>query len=160
MRFTGRSLRSTMIIVATSVGLIVAGAVPAHAGVSVTTDSLEGNPAATWRVEHYGNSNGGFDINAGLARSFNNNAWLSASDNFSAVGREFTMPTRGISCGATIWVASFGVSNINVEVIDPRTWTGMWYSFTLSSSAYNRVTFPTWSTPRVVFLRVSLIGSA
>ncbi|HEX6685555.1 MAG TPA: hypothetical protein VF062_22460 [Candidatus Limnocylindrales bacterium] len=157
----GKRIRNIMIIIAASIGMVVTNAGTAHAGTSTYRYSFEGDPAATWRIEAYGSSAGGFDINAGVARSFNNNAWLTSATSFSAVGMEFTFSSHLVStCSANIYISSFGVSQVNLEVIDPRTWTGTWYTFTLTSSAYTNVSFPSWSgSNRTKFLRVALIGS-
>lgn len=157
-----RRARALVVVGALAVGLVLATAGTAQAGVIVVSDGFEGNPASVWNVEHYGNSNGGFDINAGLARSGRNNAWLTAQTDFSAVGRTFTFSTSAATtCGGAIYVRSLGgVSVIHVAVFDPQTTIGTRFEYTLSGTSWQQVNFPQWQwRSQPVALRVALIGN-
>src|SRR5437016_3005689 len=104
----GRGARRAAVILAlTSVVLILASGTAYASGWAVQ-DGLEGNPAATWTIEQYGASSGGFDINAGTARSGGNDAWLTSQTEFASVGRPVHLTPApfhpGIRCAGQVYI--------------------------------------------------------
>ena len=166
-RMTRRG-RGVLAVLVTSAGLVAAIAAPAHADLWQLSDGFEGNPAATWQVASYGVSAGGFETNAGTARSGSNNAWLTAETEFASVGRSVYLRPAQLhkpTCGASIYLRPFpgadgGNVTANVEVIDPSNWNYLALeTVTLGSSGYTQVSTPSWKPgPIDVYVRVSLIG--
>src|SRR5215211_4684809 len=132
---------STTGVLAISCALIIGLAGPAQASVWQLSDGFEGNPAAVWTLYRVGTGGGGFDINAGTARTPYNNAWLSMqSSGWSSVGRSVHLTPATVhqtTCAARIYVLPLGTAKINFEVIKPSTWTYISLkTVTLSGSTY------------------------
>jgi hypothetical protein len=160
--------RAVLAVLVTSAGLVAAIAAPAHADLWQLSEGFEGDPATTWQVRSYGASAGGFEINAGTARSGSNNAWLTAETEFSSVARSVYLRPAQLhrpTCGASIYLRPFpgadgGDVRVNVEVIDPSNWNYIALkTVTLTGSGYTQVSTPSWKPgPITVFVRVSLLG--
>jgi len=149
--------------------LAIAGALviglqgPAQAGVWQITDGFEGNPAAVWSFARVGTGGGGFDINAGTARTPYNDAWLTIQSNgWSSVGRSVHITPvqfHQTTCAARIYVLPLGVAKVNFEIIQPSSWRYISLkTVTLSGSSYQAVITNSWNAVDIdVFVRVSLI---
>src|SRR5262245_18859776 len=158
-----KRLASITAALAVSCALVIGSAGPANASLWQVSDGFEGNPAATWTFFKVGTGGGGFDINAGTARTPYNNAWLSVqSSGWSSVGRNVHLtpvPFHQASCAARINVLPLGTATVNFEIIKPSTWTYISLkTVTLSGGTYQAVTTSAWNAVDAdVFLRVSLI---
>lgn len=159
--FRRLALTAGALVISCALALGLAG--PAQASLWQLSDGFEGNPAATWTLFKVGTGGGGFDINAGTARTPYNNAWLTIqSSGWSSVGRNVHLTPVTVhqaSCAARIYVLPLGTAKINFEVIKPSTWTYLSLkTVTLSGSTYQSVTTNSWNAFDVdVFVRVSLI---
>lgn len=160
----GRGVRRVVVTLLVSAGLIAVTSGVAHAGTWQMNDGFEYNPAGTWTLYHSGVGGGGFDLNAGTARTGYNNAWLSVQTGWSSVGRSVYLTPAQLhqsSCGAGIYIAALSGARLNFEVINPSTWTYVALkTVTLSGGGYTLVTVGPWVPgPTTVFIRVSLLGS-
>ena len=119
-----KAIRAAAVVITMTVGTIVGTAGVAHADYWALSDGFELNPTTTWTLETYGQSAGGFELNAGTARSGRNNAWLRATTSFSAYGRNVRItPARyRPDCSASVYIQSPGGAALNFEIIDPATW--------------------------------------
>lgn len=142
--------------------VVVATAGTAHASLWQVQDTFD--PTTTWSFERVGTGGGGFDINAGTARSQYNNAWVSIqSDGWSSVRRNVHLrpvPFHSpVNCAAQIYVQPLGTAKVNFEVIKPSTWTYIALkTVTLTGGSYQAVTTNTWNAVDVdVVVRVSLL---
>jgi len=133
----------------------------------ILIDYLDTNPSATWFFQHnasYGA--GGFDYNQGTYLSPYNNAWLAATNGWSAIGRtvilptpEPTLPDRCIS-SMSIRKVSGQSATINLEVIDPTTWTYIAFrQVTVMLNGYTRFYLDFVPTRKDVIARFALIGT-
>jgi hypothetical protein len=158
-----RAGRAVAVILATSTGALVLAGAPAHASGWQLQDGFDYQPAATWTLEHYGTSGAGFDLNAGTARTAPNNAYLWAQTQFSSVGRSVTLRNNSTrnDCAAGVYLQGFDGAKVNVEVIDPSSWTYVaLHSVTLSGSGYRLYTVGPWTGgPNTVYVRISLLGT-
>jgi hypothetical protein len=157
------SVRVAAAILGTSAGVLALTGVPAQASLWQLQDGFDYQPAATWTIEHVGTSGGGFDLNAGTARTAPNDAFLWAQTQFSSVGRSVTLRNNSTrtSCAAGIYLQGFDGAKVNVEVIDPSTWTYVALNtVTISGSGYRQYTVGPWTGgPNTVYMRVSLLGT-
>ncbi|GAA0562525.1 hypothetical protein GCM10010172_52180 [Paractinoplanes ferrugineus] len=157
-----RTVRRAVLGAVLSMGLIAGTATAAHASIWQLIDGFDYQPASTWQATASGASGSGFDINAGTARSAPNNAFLWAQTQFSSVGRSVVLRNNSsrITCGAAVYLQGLSGASVNVEVIDPSTWTYISLkNVTLNSSSYTMVTVPPWTGgPNTVYFRVSLLG--
>jgi hypothetical protein len=158
-----RSVRRAVVGVVMSTGLIVGTATAAHASLWQLNDGFDSSPAATWHTETYGTSGAGFDLNAGTARSAPNDAYLWAQTQFASVGRSVVLRNNStrIQCAAAIYLTGLSGSKVNVEVINPSSWTYISLkTVTLTGGGYSQVTVPAWTGgPNTVYFRVSVLGN-
>lgn len=159
-----RGVRRLVVTLLVSAGLVAMTSGVAHAGIWQLNDGFEYNPAATWTLYHSAIGGGGFDLNAGTARTGYNDAWLSVQTGFSSVGRSVYLTPAQLhqsSCGAAIYISALSGSQLNFEVINPSTWTYIALkTVTLSGGGYTLVTVGPWVPgPLTVFIRVSLLGN-
>ncbi|GAA1748983.1 hypothetical protein [Luedemannella helvata] len=159
----GRLVRAAAAIVAVSVAVIAFTGSAAYASIWQLTDGFDYQPASTWTVEAYGSSGGGFDLNAGTARTAPNNAYLWAQTQFSAVGRSVTLRNNSTrnGCAAAIYLTGLSGAKVNIEVINPSTWTYISLrQVTLTGGGYTQYTVPSWTGgPNTVYVRIALVGS-
>jgi len=165
---TLRTIRKKVLAIAALIMALVVSGMSAPAAYAGTVwqldDSFESNPAGTWTFYHEGLGSGGFDINAGQARSWSNNAWLTAQSGWSSVGRTVSLtpfqPGRTLNCATQIYIKPFGTATVSLEVIDPSTWTYVALkTVTLSGDSYKAVTTAPFIPPhKDVFVRISLTG--
>ncbi len=159
----GRMARFAIATVVMSAAVLGLTGGPAHASLWQLTDGFDYQPASTWRIEHYGTSGGGFDLNVGTARTAPNNAFLWAQTQFSAVGRSVVLRNNSTrdECGAGIYLNGLSGAKVNFEIINPSNWTYISLSnITLSGAGYKLYTVPVWrGGPNTVYIRVSLIGT-
>jgi hypothetical protein len=162
-RRIGRWVRTVAAVVAASAGVLAITVGPAQASLWQLQDGFDYQPAATWTVEHYGTSGGGFDINTGTAHTAPNNAYLWAQTQFASVGRSVTLRNNSTrsSCAAGIYLQGFDGAKVNVEVIDPSSWTYVALnSVTITGGSYRQYTVGPWTGgPNTVYVRVSLLGT-
>jgi len=167
LRRTTRTRRAggrAAVVLPVATALVVASAGVAHASLWAHQDGFELDPTTTWSIEHYGNSNGGFDLGVGTARSGSNDAWLTAQDQFSAVGKPVHLTPaefHAATCSAQIYVKAVGPATLNVEVIEPASWTYIALNtVSLSGGGYTAVGVGPWTPgPVDVYFRVSLLGN-
>ena len=158
-----RRLASATGALAITCALVLGLAGPAQASVWQFSDGFEGNPSATWILYRVGTGGGGYDINAGTARTPYNNAWLSMQGSgWSSVGRTVHLTPATVhpaTCAARIYALPLGTARLNFEVIKPSTWTYISLkTVTLTGSTYQAVTTNSWNALDIdVFVRVSLI---
>ncbi|MDG4828218.1 hypothetical protein O7627_02725 [Solwaraspora sp. WMMD1047] len=153
--------------VATAVALTVAVS-PAHADLWQHSDGFEGDPAAVWEFHRSGAGSGSFQIGQGTARSGSNNALLSTSaGGWSGVGKLLTVRPRtaghATTCGGGFFVqATSGPAVLNVEVIDPASWTYLALrTVRVTDTAWRRHDVASYQNgPTQVFMRVSLLGGS
>ncbi|MFG1839557.1 hypothetical protein [Micromonospora sp. NPDC049175] len=154
-------------VTATAVALTVAVG-PAQADLWTHTDGFEGNPAAVWEFHRSGAGSGAYELGTGTAHSGWNNAILTTSaGGWSGVGKLLTVGPRtaghSTTCGGGFYVrAVSGSAVLNVEVIDPASWTYL-------SLRTVRITDTAWrlhdvasyaNGPNQVFVRISLLGGS
>ena len=161
---SGRIVRVAIASVLASATLVGATSAAAHAGgYWQLDDGFDYQPASTWRIEAYGSSGGGFDLNAGTARTNPNNAYLWAQTQFSSVGRFVTLRNNStrLDCGAGIYLTGLRGAKVNFEIINASTNTYISLrTVTLSGGGYSQVTVPPWrGGPNTVYVRVSLLGN-
>lgn len=161
---SGRVARMAVACVVASAALVGATGAVAHAGgIWQLEDGFDYQPSSTWRIEAYGSSGGGFDLNAGTARTAPNNAFLWAQTQFSSVGRSVTLRNNSsrIDCAAGIYIAGLRGAKVNFEIINASTNTYISLrSVTLNGGGYGLVTVPSWrGGPNTVYVRVSLLGT-
>jgi hypothetical protein len=141
---------------------------PAHADIWQHTDGFESNPAAAWQFDRGGDGSGTLELNAGTAAGGRNNALLTTSPGgWSGVGKLLTVRPRtaghSTTCGGGFWIRSVsGPALLNVEVIDPTTWTYVALRTVRAGDAAWQ-----WHAvsgyrdgPTQVFIRVSLLGGS
>jgi hypothetical protein len=160
----GRQVRRVGVIVAISSILLGLVSAPAYASIWGFQDGFENNPTGTWHLEHYGNSNAGFDLNAGTARSGANDAWLTSQTSFASVGRTVHLTPaqfHASTCAGQIFVQSLGTAKVNFEIINPTSWTYIALeTVTLSGGGYTAVEVGPWTPgPVDVYVRLSLLGN-
>lgn len=127
-------------------------------------EGFEYQPATTWTLYHSAVGSGGFDINAGTARSGTNAGWLSVQTGWSSVGTTIHITPAELhdpTCAAQVYVRPFNSVTLNFEIIDPGTWTYVaLQTVTLTGSSYQAVTINSFVPPNPnVFIRVSLTGN-
>lgn len=160
---TIRRVTSAAGAIVISCGLVLMLAGPAQASVWQFSDGFEGNPSAVWTLYRVGTGGGGYDYNAGTARTPYHNAWLSMQGSgWSSVGRTVHLTPATVhqtSCTARIYALPLGTAKLNLEIIKPSTWTYISLkTVTLTGSSYQAVTTDSWNALDVdVFVRVSLI---
>lgn len=167
MRFT-RFARFAVAAAATTAVTLAVAAGPAHADLWQHSDGFEGDPAAVWEFHRVGAGSGTFELSAGTARTGLNNAHLTTSaGGWSAVGKLLTVRPRtaghATTCGGGFHIRALnGAAVLNVEVIDPASWTYL-------ALRTVRVTDGTWrlhnvatyqNGPTQVFMRVALAGGS
>ncbi len=146
--------------------VIVAGAVPAHAGVIQQTDSMDNS--SLWNRDGVGLTffSNGFESN-GFPTSAPNNAFVmfstgSTSSNWGTLGRNVRISTifpggARHTCSASIKVTGSGF----FEAIDTATWTYLTpkVSFTGTNNTYKTVQLGAWNPSRPdMFFRVGVTG--
>lgn len=142
------------------------GARPAFASLWQLSDGFEGDPSATWTFDLAGTGGGVFEIGAGRARTGSNNAFLRADTGYSAVGRTVHVTPKEVhddaSCFLGFQVTPVGaaVTMVNVEVIDPSSWTYLaLQTIRISSNGWRLVSTPNWTGgPVNVFVRLSALA--
>ncbi len=158
-----RLARATAATVAVSAVVVAFTGSAAYASLWQLTDGFDYQPANTWTVEAYGSSGGGFDLNAGTARTAPNNAYLWAQSQFSAVGRSVTLRNNSTrnGCAAAVYLTGLSGAKVNVEVINPSTWTYISLrQVTLTGGGYTQYAVPSWTGgPNTVYVRIALVGS-
>jgi hypothetical protein len=131
-------------------------------------DTFEPNPVLGWKFSHnasYGA--GGFDYNQGTAFSAPNNAWLAVTNGWSAIRVYTPLPADGETtmndlCTASIYIkpAVNDSVTLNLEVIDPWTWTYVALKqVTLLPGGYKQVSFSWRTTLDDVFVRFALLSN-
>ena len=157
------SVRVAAAILGTSAGVLALTGGPAQASLWQLQDGFDYQPASTWSIDHAGSSGGGFDLNAGTARTAPNDAYLWAQTQFAGVGRSVTLRNNSTrtSCAAGVYLQGFDGAKVNVEVINPSDWTYVsLHSVTISGSGYRQYTVGPWTGgPNTVYVRVSLLGT-
>jgi hypothetical protein len=158
-----RAVQAVALAIVVSAGVIVVDTGAAQASLWQLTDGFDYQPASTWSIQTAGSGGGGFDINAGTARSAPNNAYLWSQTQFSGVGRSVTLRNNSTrtNCGAGVYVNGLSGAKVNFEVIEPASWTYLSLrSVTLTGGGYTQITVPPWSGgPNTVFVRISLLGA-
>jgi hypothetical protein len=162
MRWAASSRRRRLFVAVFALlsALGVSSAGVAYASVWQLDDGFEGNPASTWSLYHSAIGGGGFNINAGTARSGSNNAWLVTQTGWSSVGRTVHLTPaqlHQVTCAAQIYIQPLNTTTLNFEVIDPPTWTYVSLkTVTLPAGSYQRVLTDPFVPYRTdVFVRVS-----
>jgi hypothetical protein len=154
--------RRTAFVAVFSTLFLAATGTAAHAKGWGLQDGFEDNPEATWTIQTYGSSFGSFENNAGTAHSGNNYVWLSAGTDFAAVGRPVHIPDLASpSCSASVYLETVYAGQVNVEIINPATWTYMASNqVTLSPGGYQQIFVGTfYPDPSDVYVRVSVLGT-
>ncbi|MEU1586977.1 hypothetical protein [Micromonospora sp. NPDC005710] len=158
---------SAAAVLATTVALTVAVG-PAQADLWQHTDGFEGSPAAVWEFHRSGAGSGAYELGAGTARSGSNNAILTTSaGGWSGVGKLLTVRPRtaghSTTCGGGFFVrAVSGPAVLNVEVIDPASWTYLALrTVRITDTVWRRHDVASYANgPSQVFVRVSLLGGS
>jgi hypothetical protein len=164
-----RVLRILVVLVLAAVGIgTVAG--PAHATTRVvwwtnTVDDFESNPASVWNFDGAGTDVGFFSTGAAYAHSGTGSAWLFQFDpGFSSVGRPVYINTALVypsGCLATFYLRSETSTVVNVEIIEPHTWTYIALNQVTTSPTWTPYTVGPWGVHQLdVFVRVSALQSA
>lgn len=169
MRSASKSLvRLAVAVAATTAVTLGVAASPAQADLWQHTDGFESNPAAVWQFHRAGAGSGALELGAGTAAAGLNNAILTTSPGgWSGVGKLLTVRPRtaghSTTCGGGFGVRPVGAPAVlNIEVIDPTTWTYL-------ALRTVRVSEPVWRRhdvasyrdgPTQVFVRVSLLGGS
>ncbi|MBM7075142.1 hypothetical protein [Micromonospora humida] len=154
-------------VMATTVALTVAVS-PAQADLWQHTDGFESSPAAVWEFHRSGAGSGAFELGAGKAHSGANNAILTTSaGGWSGVGKLLTVRPRtaghNTTCGGGFFVqAVSGPAVLNVEVIDPASWTYLALrTVRITDTVWRRHDVASYANgPSQVFVRVSLLGGS
>jgi hypothetical protein len=137
---------------------------PAQAGIWQLNDGFENNPLGRWSFSGAGNHFGNFDGTNGVPRSGLEYADLTQWDvGWSAVGRNVHLHSAPATCGASVWILTSSVSsNVNLEIIDPATWTYIsvkQVTVPRNNFAWQNFTFNTWTVGKQdVVLRIALLG--
>jgi hypothetical protein len=146
------------------------GASPAFASLWQLSDGFEGDPSATWEFDVVGSGGGLFEMGLGTARTGSNNAFLRADTEFTALGRSVHVTPKEVHDDASCFLgfqvtpvpsaALPAIALMNVEVIDPSTWTYLAVQTTrISSDGWRMITSPNWTGgPVNVFARLSLVA--
>jgi hypothetical protein len=161
-----RGLR-TLFSAAFLLALLFGGAsVPAaNAGGIIAEDDFDPYPELNWTFEHNASSGaGGFEyINQGEYSS-PGNAWLTATNGWSAMRHYLTIPSDAWpykSCTAYVDIKS-AVNNsvtVNLEVIDPSTWQYIAFKqVTMLKGGYRHVAVTWMSALDKVQVRFSLLS--
>jgi hypothetical protein len=148
--------------------LALALSVPAEAGAWSFTDGFEqNNRASMWFFDGVGSHTGGFVLSANGA---NNGKWyvkLTANAGaWSAVGTVVRLPSHPsgsgyVTCDTGFHVNAITKTQVNVEVIDPKSWTYIALgTHTLNAySGYQPLMVPgawTFRAGRDVYVRVAI----
>jgi hypothetical protein len=169
MRSTySRLARLAVAALATTAVALGVAASPAYADLFQHTDGFEGDPAAVWEFHRSGAGSGDFEIGLGTARTGQNNAILTTSaGGWSGVGKLLTVRPRtaghSTTCGGGFFVRPIGgPAVLNVEVIDPVSWTYLALrTVRVTDTAWRRHDVATYRDgPSEVFMRVSLLGGS
>jgi hypothetical protein len=163
IRASGRLARLAIAAVTVTALTLGLSASPALADLWQHSDGFEGNPAAVWTLAHAGTGDGWFEIGAGTARTGSNNAFITATTDWSSVGKQVRLTPRTVhqtTCGAGFQVNPIGIAMVNVEVINPVDWTYIALrTVRLTGSGYRLVATPTWANgPVDVFVRISVLA--
>jgi hypothetical protein len=128
------------------------------------SDGFESNPSATWSFSGEGDSSGRF----ATAAPHSGSTYASISEwypGWSSVGRSVRITPATVhtpKCGLSAWMATTAYRpRVNVEVIDPATWTYIaLYQVTLSGQGYKNYAVGSWrATKADVFLRFSVLAN-
>jgi hypothetical protein len=152
---------------ATAVTLGVAVS-PAKADIWQHTDGFESNPFGVWEFHRSGAGSGDVELGLGTARTGQNNAILTTSaGGWSGVGKLLTVRPRtaghSTTCGGGFYVRPVsGPAVLNVEVIEPTSWTYLALrTVRVSDLLWRRHEVATYQDgPTQVFIRVSLLGGS
>jgi hypothetical protein len=160
-------LRRFLTIAGVAGALLVGAATPAFASVWTLSDGFESNPAATWWFEasdQFGHGDfGGFD---GIPHTGSKYATIYRFDaGWASVARNVHLTpaqSHRASCGAQVWLQEAPGTRVNIEVINPSTWTYVAVnSVTLpSDNAWHAYGSGSWTPgPVDVVFRVSVIST-
>lgn len=111
---------------ATTLGLVATTAGAAHASAWGTSDGFEANPGATWTFEKSGVGGAGFEYGIGSAYEGQGNAWTEVTTGWSAIKKTQRVTpalAHNVTCGVQFAIQPWGGATVNIEVIDPKTWT-------------------------------------
>ena len=124
--FLARRLRAVLGVLAMATAIVVATAGTAHASGWGTSDGFEYDPGATWSLYHVGVGGGGFEYNIGSAHNGLGNAWLDVTTGWSSLAMTQRV-TPGLAhqatCGVSVAIQPWGSATVNIEIVDPATWT-------------------------------------
>ncbi|HYN97599.1 MAG TPA: hypothetical protein VES42_27490 [Pilimelia sp.] len=155
---------ATLVVALTLASAGLAGhAAPAQAGVWQFADGFEVNPAAAWSFDGAGTHYGGFGHDFGSPRSGQQLAWANvwSQGGFSSVGRQVRLPrtpSATFGCTARVYLLSASDSLINIEVIDPTTFTYVAFRQVRADINWRAFSVPTWRHgPATVLIRVSVL---
>ena len=160
-----RGLR-TLFVVALVLGVTsVPAAIASSAPIS---DNMDIEPLDQWHFEHnasYGA--GGFEYNQGFALSPQNNAWLAATNGWSALRRYIRIPAGNDPniydlCTASIYIKPAVNDSVtfNLEVLDPYTYQYIALrQVTLLKGGYKQVSVSWRSEFDYVYVRFALLSN-
>jgi hypothetical protein len=161
-------VRGLATVVALAVALVLIGPAPAQASWTLTDNLESASAPSTWVFSGVGAGGGGLEYNT-TAHSGTNLAWLESFDESSWMsgGRSVHLGVAAGSCSASVFIRPLGRTRVNVEVIDPATWTYIALkSVTIGVSnggyqPYQQIFVASWTVSKLdVFFRVSLLGSS
>lgn len=163
-----RFSRIAVAALATTAVTLGVAAGPARADLWQHTDGFESSPASVWEFHRVGAGSGAFELNAGTARTGANNAILTTSaGGWSGVGKSLTVRPRtaghSTTCGGGFFVRALsGPAVLNIEVIDPASWTYLALrTVRVSDTAWRQHDVASYvNGPTQVFMRVSLLGGS
>jgi hypothetical protein len=125
-----------------------------------TYDEFESNPSADWFF-HGGGSYTGQFVTSTYSSPTHSAKLTSTSGSWSAIGSYQTVWMAGV-CEIEFMVKTTTTQNVNVEVIDPASWTYISLrTVSVSSGAFRLVTGNTWSSyyGQDVVVRLAIGGS-
>jgi hypothetical protein len=130
----------------------------------VVFDGFEDNPAASWSFAGDGTHYGDFGHDLGSPHSGSQLAWLNVfGPGWSSVGREVQIDTSAYTpstCSASFYLLSVTDSLVNVEVIDPSTWTYVTVQQVQAGPDWASYSSGWWTPGATdVFVRVSVLGT-
>jgi hypothetical protein len=126
MKFLAHRAKSIIVVLAMSLGIVATTAVPAYASAWATSDGFEANPGATWGFFNQGVGSGGFEYGIGSAYEGQGNAWLEVTTGWSSISKlQRVTPAlvHNVKCWVGFVIQPWGGATVNLEVIDPKTWT-------------------------------------
>ena len=130
---------------------------------TVLSDDFENIPAASWSFAGEGTHYEDFGRELGSPHSGNQQAELAVwGPGWSSVGRPVQINTAGSNpslCSASFYLLSVTDSLVNVEVIDPSTWTYATVQQVQAGHDWARYSSGWWTPGATdVFVRVSVLG--